>query len=117
MVKVHATAVNDWDWNLVRGTPFYIRLFCGLLKPNIQTPGAEVAGRVEAVGQNVTQFRPGDAVYGDISECGFGGFAEYVGVPETALVLKPERMSFVEAAAIPHAAVGIISHNALYAVQ
>ena len=101
----------------MRGTPFYIRLFCGLLKPNIQTPGAEVAGRVEAVGQNVTQFRPGDAVYGDISECGFGGFAEYVCVPETALVLKPERMSFVEAAAIPHAAVGIISHNALYAVQ
>ncbi|MEM8804566.1 MAG: NAD(P)-dependent alcohol dehydrogenase [Cyanobacteria bacterium P01_G01_bin.38] len=104
LVKVHATTINDWDWCLVRGNPFYIRLLCGWRKPNIQIPGAEVAGQVEAVGQNVTQFRPGDAVYGDISECGFGGFAEYVCVPETALALMPERMTFTEAAAIPHAA-------------
>ncbi len=76
LIKVHATSVNDWDWRLMRGSPFYIRLLCGLLKPNIQIPGAEVAGRVEAIGQNVTKFRPGDAVYGDISKCGFGGFAE-----------------------------------------
>lgn len=104
LIKVHATSVNDWDWCLMRGSPFYIRLLCGWLKPNIQIPGAEVAGRVEAVGQNVTKFQPGDAVYGDISECGFGGFAEYVCVPETALSLKPENMSFIEAAAMPHAA-------------
>ncbi|MGD1897538.1 MAG: NAD(P)-dependent alcohol dehydrogenase [Phormidesmis sp.] len=104
LVKVHATSINDWDWCLVRGTPFYIRLLCGLLKPNIQIPGAEIAGEVEAIGQNVTKFQPDDAVYGDISECGFGGFAEYVCVPETALAAKPESMSFVEAAAIPHAA-------------
>ena len=104
LIKVHATSVNDWDWCLMRGSPFYIRLLCGLLKPDIQIPGAEVAGRVEAIGQNVTKFRPGDAVFGDISECGFGGFAEYVCVPETALALKPESMSFVEAAAMPHAA-------------
>ncbi len=104
LVKVHATSVNDWDWCLVRGTPFYIRLLCGWCKPNIQIPGAEVAGQVEAVGANVTRFQSGDAVYGDISECGFGGFAEYVCVPETALALKPESMTFTETAAIPHAA-------------
>ena len=104
LVKVHATSVNDWDWCLVRGTPFYIRLLYGWRKPNIQIPGAEVAGRVTAVGPNVTRFQPGDAVYGDISEGGFGGFAEYVCVPETALALMPENMTFTEAAAIPHAA-------------
>ncbi|MEM6436613.1 MAG: NAD(P)-dependent alcohol dehydrogenase [Cyanobacteria bacterium P01_D01_bin.115] len=103
LIKIHATSVNDWDWCLIRGTPFYIRLLCGWRKPNIQVPGAEIAGRVETVGQNVTQLRPDDAVYGDISECGFGGFAEYVCVPETALALMPESMTFTEAAAIPHA--------------
>ncbi|NER98567.1 MAG: NAD(P)-dependent alcohol dehydrogenase [Symploca sp. SIO1B1] len=104
LVKIHATAINDWDWCLMRGTPFYIRLLCGLLKPKIQIPGAEIAGQIEEVGYNVQQFQAGDMVYGDISECGFGGFAEYVCVPETALALKPECMTFVEAAALPHAA-------------
>lgn len=104
LVKVRATSINDWDWCLVRGTPFYIRLLCGLLKPNVRIPGAEISGQVEAVGQNVTKFQPGDAVYGDISECGFGGFAEYVCVPETALAFKPESMSYIEATALPHAA-------------
>ncbi len=103
-LKVHAASVNDWDWCLMRGTPFYIRLLCGLIKPKIQIPGVEIAGRVEVVGRNVTKFQPGDAVYGDISECGFGGLAEYVCVPENALALKPDSMTFVEAAAIPHAA-------------
>ena len=104
LVKVHATSVNDWDWCLVRGTPFFIRLLCGWRKPNIPIPGAEVAGQVAAVGPNVTQFQVGDAVYGDISECGFGGFAEYVSVPETALAQMPERIPFTEMTAIPHAA-------------
>ena len=104
LVKVHATSVNDWDWCLVRGTPFYIRLLYGWHKPNIQIPGAEVAGQVEVVGAKVTRFQSGDAVYGDISECGFGGFAEYVCVPETVLALKPESLTFTEVAAIPHAA-------------
>lgn len=104
LIKVQATSINDWDWCLVRGTPFFIRLFCGLLKPNIQIPGVEIAGRVVAIGPDVTRFQPGDAVYGDISECGFGGFAEYVCVPETALALKPGTMTFAEAAAMPHAA-------------
>ena len=104
LVKVYATTINDWDWCLVRGHPFYIRLLCGWRKPTIQVPGAEVSGRVEAVGPNATQFRPSDRVYGDISESGFGGFAEYVCVPETALAPMPKTITFTEAAAIPHAA-------------
>ncbi len=104
LIKVHATSVNDWDWCLVLGTPFYIRLLCGLFKPKVKIPGVDIAGQIEAVGKNVTKFQPGDGVYGDISECGFGGFAEYVCAHETALALKPASMTFVEAAAIPHAA-------------
>ena len=103
LVEVQAVAVNDWDWCLMRGTPFYIRLLCGLLKPNVKIPGVDVAGRVEAVGRNVDRFEAGDEVYGDLSACGFGGFAEFVCVNEKALALKPVSMTFIEAAAIPHA--------------
>ena len=108
LIKVHAASINDWDWCLMRGTPFYIRLLCGLLKPKIKIPGVDVAGKVEAVGENVKQFQPGDEVYGDLSECGFGSFAEYVCAKENALALKPASMTFVEAAAIPHAAMLVI---------
>ena len=104
LIRVHAASVNDWDWCLVRGKPFFIRLLCGLLKPKITMPGVDIAGRVEAVGRSVKRFQPGDEVYGDISECGFGGFAEYVCADENALTLKPASMTFIEAAAIPHAA-------------
>ena len=104
LIKVHATSVNDWDWGLVRGKPFYIRLFGGLTKPNVNIPGVDIAGQIEAVGKNATKFQPGGDVYGDLSECGFGGFAEYVCAPQNALALKPAGMTFVEAAAIPHAA-------------
>ena len=104
LVRIKAAAINDWDWGLVRRTPFYIRLLAGLFRPRVQIPGAEMSGVVEAVGKGVTRFQPDDAVYGDISECGFGGFAQYVCVPETALIRKPETMTFEEATAIPHAA-------------
>lgn len=104
LVKVHATTVNDWDWAYLRGRPLIYRLFMGLLKPKVSILGAEVAGRVEAVGAAVTGFAPGDAVHGDLSEAGFGGFAEYVSVKASALVRMPAGMSFEEAAAIPHAA-------------
>ncbi len=77
----------------------------GLLKPKNTILGADIAGRVEAVGRNVKQFRPGDEVFGDIGACGNGGFAEYVSVPESALALKPANLSFEEAAAVPMAAV------------
>ena len=105
-IKVHAASANAADWHLLRGDPFLLRLTgTGLLKPKNKILGADVAGRVEAVGRNAKQFQPGDDVFGDISADGWGGFAEYVSVPESALVLKPANISFEEAAAVPMAAV------------
>ncbi len=90
----------------MRGEPFLLRLMIGaLLKPKKTIPGAAIAGRVEAVGRNVKQFQPGDEVFGDLSESGWGAFAEYVCANEDALVLKPANISFEEAAALPLAAV------------
>jgi NADPH:quinone reductase-like Zn-dependent oxidoreductase len=106
LVEVHAASVNDWDWGLLRGKPFVNRLaVSGLLKPKIKILGGDIAGRVEAVGQNVKQFQPGDEVFGDLSACGFGAFAEYVCGREDSLALKSTSMTFEEAAAIPQAAV------------
>jgi NADPH:quinone reductase-like Zn-dependent oxidoreductase len=105
LMHVSAAAVNAADWHLLRGDPFLLRLFFGFLKPKHQILGADVAGRVEAVGRNVKQFQPGDEVFGDISGYGRGGFAEYVCAPEDALVVKPARLTFEEAAAVPFAGV------------
>jgi len=105
LIKVHAASVNDWDWGLLRGKPFVNRLLFGLLKPKIKILGVDIAGQVEAVGRNVKQFQPGDEVFGDISGCGWGSFAEYVCARENALALKPASMTFEEAAAVPQAAV------------
>ena len=104
LIKVHAASVNDWDWGLMRGEPFVIRLLFGLQKPKVNIPGVDVAGQVEAIGKKVKKFQPGDEVFGDMSECGFGSFAEYVCADENSLVKKPVSMTFEEAAAIPHAA-------------
>ena len=82
-----------------------MRLTGGLRKPKNQILGADIAGQVEAVGTNVTQFRPGDEVFGDLSPHGRGGFAEYVAVPESALTIKPVNLSFARAAAVPMTAV------------
>lgn len=105
LVKIHAASVNYSDWGFVRGEPFVARLWSGLLKPKKPILGADIAGRVEAVGKSVQQFRPGDEVYGDISTYGWGGFAEYVAAPENSLALKPARLTFQEAAAVPQAAI------------
>ena len=104
LVKVHAASVNSYDWELLRGT-FFSRLFFGLLKPKIKILGVDIAGRVEAVGGNVKQFQPSDEVFGDISACGWGGFAEYVCASENALALKSASMTFEQVAAVPQAAV------------
>ena len=104
LVKVHAASVNALDWHLLRADPFLARLNMGLLKPKHQILGADVAGRVESVGRNVKQLRPGDEVFGDIFESGLGGFAEYVSAQEDAWVLKPANMTFDEGAAVPVAA-------------
>lgn len=109
LVRVHATSVHAGDWHLMRGTPWLIRLIWGgLFKPKIQILGTDMAGTVEAIGSEVTQFKVGDQVFGDLSECGFGGFAEYVSVPESALVLKPENLAFEAAATIPVSALAAL---------
>jgi NADPH:quinone reductase-like Zn-dependent oxidoreductase len=102
LIKVCAVSINDWDLGLLRGD-FINRLLNGLLKPKKKILGSDIAGRVEAVGNNVTRFKTGDDVYGDLSGS-WGGFAEYVCARESALALKPAGMRFEEAAAIPQAA-------------
>ncbi|MCH8062497.1 MAG: NAD(P)-dependent alcohol dehydrogenase [Chloroflexi bacterium] len=105
LIKVHAASANAGDWHLLRADPFLVRAMAGLLKPKYTILGADMAGRVDAVGKKVKQFQPGDEVFGDISGSGFGAFAEYVCVPENAaLVLKPASMTFEDAAAVPAAA-------------
>lgn len=105
LIEVHASSVNDWDWQMLRGIPFVNRMMAGLFKPSkIMILGCDVSGRVEAVGKNVTKFKPGDEVLGDISQHRFGGFAEYVCAGDKSLRLKPEGMSFEQAAALPQAA-------------
>jgi NADPH:quinone reductase-like Zn-dependent oxidoreductase len=106
LIAVHAASVNMYDWHLLTADIVMVRLMGGgLLKPKNTRPGADMAGRVEAVGGNVKQFRPGDEVFGDLSACGSGAFAEYVSVPENAVALKPANMTFEQAAAVPMAAV------------
>lgn len=101
LVKIYAASANPLDWHHMRGAPFLIRLEKGLLKPKNTMLGADIAGRVEAVGHNVTQFQPGDEVFGDTFP---GGFAEYACSREKDLTLKPTNLSFEQAAAVPIAA-------------
>lgn len=103
LVRVHATTVNDYDWSMVTGDPGIYKLIFGLTRPRRPIPGMELAGVVEALGPNATTWRVGDAVYGDTSNGGLGTFAEFVAVPEGELRRMPKGLSFVEAAAIPHA--------------
>ncbi|MDJ0753013.1 MAG: NAD(P)-dependent alcohol dehydrogenase [Ardenticatenaceae bacterium] len=105
LIKIHAAAANAGDWHLMRADPFLIRFMYGLQKPKYKILGTDVAGRVEAVGKNVTQFEVSDEVFGDMSASGFGAFAEYVCAPENRIALKPTNVTFEEAAAVPSAAV------------
>ncbi len=105
LIRIHAASVNAYDWHLLRADPFLVRLSMGFFRPKNPMLGADVAGRVEAVGEHVTQFKPGDEVYGDLAACGSGGFAEYVAAPEKYVARKPASLSFEEAAAVPMAAV------------
>jgi NADPH:quinone reductase-like Zn-dependent oxidoreductase len=102
LIKIRAASVNAYDWHFLTADIFLIRFMTGgLLKPKDSRLGADIAGRVEAVGRNVKQFQPDEEVFGDI---GHGGFAEYVCAPESRLALKPANLSFEEAAAVPMAA-------------
>src|SRR5512141_2400737 len=104
LVKIHAASANPTDWHTMRATPFLARLVNGFFKPKNPRLGADVAGRVEAVGRTVTQFRVGDDVFGCLSLNEMSSFAEYVCAREDALALKPARMTFEQAAAVPLAA-------------
>jgi|SRR5579859_2019756 len=101
LVKMYAASVNPLDWHLMRASPFLVRLGGGLRKPKEPRLGADFAGRVEAVGNNVTQFQPGDEVFGAAT----GAFAGYACVAENEVALKPANLSFEEAAAVPVAAI------------
>lgn len=104
LVKVFAASINSWDWEILMGKPFVNRLMAGILKPKrIKILGCDIAGRVEAVGKKVKHFLPGDEVFGDLSRCGWGGFAENVCARENALALKPTSMTFEQASAVPQA--------------
>jgi NADPH:quinone reductase-like Zn-dependent oxidoreductase len=106
LVKVHAASLNKADYYFVSGSPFPIRLMTGgLFKPVRIIPGSDVAGVVEAVGKSATQFKVGDAVFGDLTESGWGTFAEYACARESALAHKPANISFEDAAAVPMAGV------------
>lgn len=102
LVRVCAASANPYDWHMLRGLPYPMRMMTGLRAPKGTTVlGSDMAGQVEAVGTGVTGFRPGDAVY---AEVGSGGFAEYVSVSGDSLALKPANVSFDQAAAVPMAA-------------
>jgi NADPH:quinone reductase-like Zn-dependent oxidoreductase len=100
LIHIQAASVNPFDWHFMRGTPYLVRLQSGLRKPKEITVGADVSGVVEAVGKDVTEFQPGDKVFGTCS----GAFAEYVCTSEKGLVKKPDNLTFEQAAAVPIAA-------------
>jgi NADPH:quinone reductase-like Zn-dependent oxidoreductase len=104
LVRVHASSINSWDWEQMRGVPKLARLGSGLRAPRVHILGGDVAGVVEAVGPNGSDLEVGDEVFGDLAgSAGFGGFAEYVAAPARSLVRKPPQLAFEVAAAVPQA--------------
>ena len=101
LVRVHAASLNPADWHLVRADPSIARLQLGLRKPSFGIPGCDVAGHVEAVGKDVTTFRPGDDVFASAFMHGFGAFAERLSLPEGLLARKPSTLTLEQAAAVP----------------
>lgn len=103
LVKVRAVSINSWDWDTLTGKPYAYRLFNGLLRPkNPKIHGCDIAGQVEAVGKDVKHLHIGDEVFGDLSEGGWGAFAEYTCACENKLRIKPSSMSFEQAACLSH---------------
>lgn len=101
LIKIRAAAVNPYDWHFMRGEPYAVRIAAGgLRKPKDTRLGADVAGEIEAVGRNTTQFKPGDKVFGSCK----GAFAEYACTSESNLVMKPDNVTFEQAASVPIAA-------------
>jgi NADPH:quinone reductase-like Zn-dependent oxidoreductase len=105
LVRVHAASVNPVDWHTMTGTPYMVRMMAGLLKPKSEFLGVDFAGTVEAVGRDVTQFQPGDEVFGARA----GAFADYVSVREERGVLKkPANVTFEQAGAVAVAAISAL---------
>ena len=100
LIKVRAASVNPADWHFMRGEPYLMRIMTGLRKPKTARLGIDVAGEVESVGKNVTQFKPGDEVFG----AGSGAFAEYACASESGVAMKPQSMTFEQAASVNVAA-------------
>jgi NADPH:quinone reductase-like Zn-dependent oxidoreductase len=100
LIRVRAASVNPLDWHFMRGTPYLLRILAGLRKPKDRRLGIDVAGQVEAVGRNVTQFKPGDEVFGACR----GSFAQYASTSEAALAMKPNNVTFEQAASVNVAA-------------
>ena len=105
LVHLRAASVNAADWHVLRGKPLFSRVTLGLLRPKHQILGGDIAGEVADVGVGVTRFKPGDEIYANLLDHGFGGFAEFVLVPVDVMSFKPPSLSFEEAAAVPMAAV------------
>ncbi|CAG0995278.1 alcohol dehydrogenase [Anaerolineae bacterium] len=120
LVKVHAVSLTKGDRYLMRGTPFLLRMESGLRRPKKQILGMDIAGTVEAVGANITQFKVGDAVYLDNTK-NLGGLAEYVCASPQTMALKPASISFEEVSTVPSAAItalqGLRDYGALCAGQ
>ncbi len=112
LVKIHAASVNSWDWDMLIGKPYIYRLMFGMFKPKHRIMGFDIAGEVEAVGNDIHHFKPGDRVIGDLSGGDWGGFAEFVCAKEKELFNLPDGISFEHAATIPQA--GVLAHQSLY---
>ena len=105
LVRVKAVSLNAYDWHLLTADILFVRFASGLLKPKVHILGADVAGVVEKTGSAVTGFKPGDEVFGSLAMSGTGGLAEFAAAPASRFSLKPEELSFDEAAALPMASI------------
>lgn len=105
LVRVRAASLNQGDLDYLYGKPFLTRMGIGLRKPRNRGLGFDAAGRVEAVGKDITRFQPGDEVFGDLTQFGHSAFAEYASAPERAWASTPSSMTFEEAASVPQTAI------------
>jgi len=110
LIRIHTASINSWDWEIIQGTPWINRVEHRLTS-KFKILGADVAGEVVAVGSAVTKLKVGDQVYGDLSRCHWGGFAEYVTADQNALFPKPVNLTFEQAAAVPQA--GLLAFQGL----
>ena len=106
LVKIHASSINSWDWELLNATPFVNRMMFGLIRPKrLKTLGIDIAGRVESAGSKVTRWQPGDDVFADLSACGWGGFAEYAtkrDIRVQGVTVSREQLAYAREQAVFH---------------